>query len=156
VRKHQGSRLPKNLFGEQVGGSSTWERNPPKHDTLIVEMVYRPLTHSSLLVLLMMVITSASEAYPVLVNFQTEILRSVTFEPTQDFPTGGEIEYRTSASGSLIYETSVPLSDPLAFPEAPKIRLANQRFVNDKDDTAGFIQNNGLMATPTDWAVDLL
>jgi hypothetical protein len=43
----QSSRLPKNLFGEQVGGSSTWERNPPKHDTLIVEMVYRPLTHSS-------------------------------------------------------------------------------------------------------------
>jgi len=29
------------------GGSSTGERNPPKHDRLIAEMVYRALTHSS-------------------------------------------------------------------------------------------------------------
>ncbi len=29
------------------GGSSAGERNPPKHDRLIAEMVYRALTHSS-------------------------------------------------------------------------------------------------------------
>src|SRR4030042_721506 len=29
------------------GGSSAAERNPPKHDGLIAEMVYRALTHSS-------------------------------------------------------------------------------------------------------------
>ena len=43
----QGSRLPKNLFDEQVGGSSADERNPPKHDRLIAGMVYLALTHSS-------------------------------------------------------------------------------------------------------------
>src|SRR4030042_2989000 len=31
----QGYRLPKNLFGEQVGGSSADQRNPPKHDRII-------------------------------------------------------------------------------------------------------------------------
>jgi len=31
----QGSRLPKNLFGEQVGGSSANQPNPPKHDRII-------------------------------------------------------------------------------------------------------------------------
>jgi len=36
VRKRQG-----------FGGSSTGERNPPKRDRLIAEMVYRALTHSS-------------------------------------------------------------------------------------------------------------
>jgi hypothetical protein len=36
VRKRQG-----------FGGSSASERNPPKHDRLIAEMVYRALTHSS-------------------------------------------------------------------------------------------------------------
>jgi hypothetical protein len=29
------------------GGSSVGERNPPKHDRLIAEMVYHALTHSS-------------------------------------------------------------------------------------------------------------
>jgi hypothetical protein len=33
TRLRQGSRLPKNLFGEQVGGSSAPQRNPPKYDT---------------------------------------------------------------------------------------------------------------------------
>ena len=43
----QGSRLLKNLFGEQVGGSSAGERNPPKHDRLIVAMVSRAFYRTS-------------------------------------------------------------------------------------------------------------
>jgi hypothetical protein len=41
--------VPKNHthLRQGFGGSSAGERNPPKHDTLIVEMVYRALTHSS-------------------------------------------------------------------------------------------------------------
>jgi len=31
----------------QAGGSPAGARNPPKHDRLIAEMVYRALTHSS-------------------------------------------------------------------------------------------------------------
>jgi len=46
-RKRQGSRLPKNLFGEQVGGSSAGGRNPPKHARSITAMVAAGVTHSS-------------------------------------------------------------------------------------------------------------
>ena len=41
--------VPKNHthLRQGFGGSSAGERNPPKHDRLIAEMVYRALTHSS-------------------------------------------------------------------------------------------------------------
>src|SRR4030042_5860566 len=47
VRKRQGSRLPKNLFGEQVGGSPADQQNPPKHDRIIAYEDSIGVTHSS-------------------------------------------------------------------------------------------------------------